>query len=568
MKFSKNILLVITIIVIIFALNSRLLSNPFKTEPKEVTFSEMVNLIKGHPDYSFDISESDNGRVILVANLVDTYATNVNPNNSPVMDLVQAYNLNYKPYSVSKSLVWSLLPFLILAFFVILIINQFMTANKLKKVSVNRVPDFKMEDVGGLSLETKSEINQAIDILKNPSRATDLGIKAPKGILLEGPPGTGKTILAKAIANELGANFFSTNGSAFMEMYVGVGAKRIRELFVEARNNAKPVSVVFIDEIDTIAGKRKSGPNQNQESEGTLNQLLSELNDKQDGVFFIAATNRKDMLDEAFIRPGRIDYQIHIGLPDLRGRQEIIEIHSRSKRLAPEVISKLSEIAASTTGYSGADLEGLFENAAKKALMSNRSIIDMSDVNYAIDRMILGSENRPINNEKTKQKVAYHEAGHALVQSLIKPGSVRKATIIPRGNALGFMAPIQDEMHLSTESDLMAQIQVTLAGGVAETKVYGEHSLGVSGDIQQVKRIIENMVDHFGMGQDAQFSLSFSAKEKEVIMTSVYQKALAACKSLIDQHSESFERLAHALMEKETLSGDEIHALVHGTSDI
>ena len=339
----------------------------------------------------------------------------------------------------------------------------------------------------------KEEILQTLSIVKDPKRSAQVGIQPPKGILLYGPPGTGKTLLAQAIAREIGATFYSSSGSAFTELFVGVGASRVRSLFENARKQ-RP-AVIFIDEVDALAAKRKA--HGGEEAEKTLTELLVQLDggNNNDGVLFIAATNRKDMLDEAFLRPGRIDFSFQVPLPDTTGRREIIDIHTRGKLLADEVFASLDTLAESTSGFSGAELSSLFKTASRRAIRDGREQIAKNDLDFAIDRTILGSASRSMNDPETKRRVAIHESGHALVAAVTKPGSVRKATIIPRGQALGYVAPIQKELHLSTYSELFDQVSMILAGGVAERIYLGEHSIGVSGDVQQAKEIIERMVD-------------------------------------------------------------------------
>jgi len=404
----------------------------------------------------------------------------------------------------------------------------------------------------------KEEIMQTLSIIKSPNKAIKMGVKPPKGILLFGPPGTGKTLLAQAIAKELGATFFSTSGSAFNEMFVGIGASRVRTLFQNARKY-KP-AVVFIDEVDALAGKRKQ--HGGEESEKTLTELLVQLDGghSNDDILFIAATNRKDMLDEAFLRPGRIDFSFNVPLPDTNGRKEIIQIHTKNRMLAKDVIGSLDSLAESTSGFSGAELHSLFEIASRRAVRNGQNVIMKEDLDYALDRTILGSTTRALKEQDTKKRVAIHEAGHALVAAVTKPGSVRKATIIPRGQALGYVAPIQKEMHLSTTSEMLDQVAMILAGGVAERLILGEHSIGVSGDVQQAKQIIEQMVDT-GLLEDG-FTLTFNKVDKEVKMQELFQKALKKSESLIRTYEKQHEQLVLSLLKKETLEGSEVQDIV------
>ncbi|OMP66182.1 AAA family ATPase [Domibacillus epiphyticus] len=421
------------------------------------------------------------------------------------------------------------------------------------------LPDITLQDVGGLSDEMKEDILQTLSILKEKDLSTRLGIEPPRGILLYGPPGTGKTLLAQAIAREIGASFFSSSGSSFTELFVGVGASRVRSLFKEARKQ-KP-AVIFIDEVDALAGRRKT--HGGEEGEKTLTELLVQLDGghDNDGLLFIAATNRKDMLDEAFLRPGRIDFSFHVTLPDAKGRKEIIDIHARGKNLTDNAAAMLHDLAEATVGFSGAELSALFETASRSAIRSGRDTIEKKDFDYALDRTILGTMTRPLADPLTKRRVAIHEAGHALVAALTKPGSVRKATIIPRGQALGYVAPVPKELHLSTASELIDQVAMILSGGVAERLYLGEHSIGVSGDVQQAKQILERMVDT-GIFQD-RFSLTFRQADKETKMIDLFELALKRSETLIEEHRDAFDRLVEALMTQETLEGIEVEAIIH-----
>src|SRR5690606_19150169 len=420
------------------------------------------------------------------------------------------------------------------------------------------LPTITLKDIGGLPEEMKDEILQTLEIVKDPERSAKVGIKAPKGILLYGPPGTGKTLLAQAIARELGANFFSASGSAFTELFVGVGASRIRGLFENARKQTP--AVIFIDEVDALAGKRKQ--HGGEEAEKTLTELLVQLDGghQNEGILFIAATNRKDMLDDAFLRPGRIDFTFNVPLPDTKGRKEIIDIHTKNKRLADNVIASLDTLAESTTGFSGAQISSLFEMASIKAVREGREEVGMEDLDYAIDRTILGSTSRALNDPETKRRVAIHESGHALIQAVTKPGSVRKATIIPRGQALGYVAPLQQELHLTTASELLNRVSMILAGGVAERLYLGEHSVGVSGDVQQAKQLLEDMVDT-GMLQDG-FTLTFHKQDKDAKMQELFQQAILQTEQMIVEHKPAFEQLVEALLKEETLDGTEVQAIV------
>ncbi|EWG10180.1 AAA family ATPase [Cytobacillus firmus] len=532
---------------------------------KDVTvpFSSVEKIIASQDGKTVAVQEYKNGKLLITAPDGE-YISHVPPNSDMVDKLVETYNIQYTFAATGPYTPWVLGGIVIL--FIAVGIYLFksgkggMGATNTMKQSVSKpkaLPSISLEDVGGIQEEMKEEIMQTLSILKEPERSIKMGIKPPKGILLYGPPGTGKTLLAQAIAKELGATFFSTSGSGFNELFVGVGASRVRNLFQNARKHSP--AVVFIDEVDALAGRRKQ--HGGEESEKTLTELLVQLDGghSNDGILFIAATNRKDMLDEAFLRPGRIDFSFNVPLPDTKGRREIINIHTRNRLLAEDVMTTLGDLAESTSGFSGADLHSLFETASRRAVRNGQEIISKEDLDYALDRTILGTTTRALQDVGTKQRVAIHEAGHALVAALTKPGSVRKATIIPRGEALGYVAPIQKELHLSTTSELLDQVAMILAGGVSERMILGEHSIGVSGDVKQAKHIIEQMVDTGLL--DNGFELTFNKGQKEAKMQDLFQKALERCELIIANHQPQFEKLVEALLEKETLEGSEVQEI-------
>jgi len=528
-----------------------------------VSFSELEKKIQAQNDQVVSLKETSNGTLYLQTK-GEQYVTQVRPESQLVEQLVEKYNISYN-YSDQSQYSSLLFGGVFITLLIILIV-----LHKKGKIGVGAssmkngaskstpLPEITLRDIGGLPEEMKEEILQTLSIVKDPKRSAQVGIQPPTGILLYGPPGTGKTLLAQAIAREIGATFYSSSGSAFTELFVGVGASRVRSLFENARKQ-RP-AVIFIDEVDALAGKRKT--HGGEESEKTLTELLVQLDggNNNDGVLFIAATNRKDMLDEAFLRPGRIDYSFQVPLPDTTGRREIIAIHTRGKLLADEVFASLDTLAESTSGFSGAELSSLFKTASRRAIRDGREQIAKSDLDFAIDRTILGSASRSMNDPDTKRRVAIHESGHALVAEVTKPGSVRKATIIPRGQALGYVAPIQKELHLSTYSELLDQVSMILAGGVAERLYLGEHSIGVSGDVQQAKEIIERMVDT-GLLQNG-FTLTFNKSEKEAKMQVLFDAALRKTESLIQGHAPEFDQLVELLMQKETLDGSEIQQIV------
>ncbi|MFE4523635.1 AAA family ATPase [Cytobacillus firmus] len=532
---------------------------------KDVTvpFSSVEKIIASQDGKTVAVQEYKNGKLLITAPDGE-YISHVPPNSDMVDKLVETYNIQYTFAATGPYTPWILggivLLFIAIGIYLFKSGKGGMGATNTMKQSVSKpkaLPSISLEDVGGIQEEMKEEIMQTLSILKEPERSLKMGIKPPKGILLYGPPGTGKTLLAQAIAKEMGATFFSTSGSGFNELFVGVGASRVRNLFQNARKHSP--AVVFIDEVDALAGRRKQ--HGGEESEKTLTELLVQLDGghSNDGILFIAATNRKDMLDEAFLRPGRIDFSFNVPLPDTKGRREIINIHTKNRLLAEDVMTTLGDLAESTSGFSGADLHSLFETASRRAVRNGQEIISKEDLDYALDRTILGTTTRALQDAGTKQRVAIHEAGHALVAALTKPGSVRKATIIPRGEALGYVAPIQKELHLSTTSELLDQVAMILAGGVAERMILGEHSIGVSGDVKQAKHIIEQMVDTGLL--DNGFELTFNKGQKEAKMQDLFQKALERCELIIANHQPQFEILVESLLEKETLEGSEVQEI-------
>lgn len=561
-KFMSKILPIVSLSFVILAGIAWYVMDKSQVTP--LPFSSVEKTINAQEGQTVSIKEKPNGK--LVINTADgTYVSHIPPNSQMVNKLVSTYNIDYVYSSTNTYSIW------ILGGLVGLLVAAVITIQKKSKggigikgksknaISTARpLPSITLADVGGLQPEIKQEILQTLTTLKEPERSAKIGIKPPQGILLYGPPGTGKTLLAQAIAKELGANFFSTSGSAFNEMFVGVGASRVRNLFQNARKQTP--AVIFIDEVDALAGRRKQ--NGGEEGEKTLTELLVQLDGghSNEGILFVAATNRKDMLDEAFLRPGRIDFSFQVPLPDTTGRKEIIEIHAKGKQLSLDVLASLDKLAESTSGFSGADLNSLFETASRRALRNGQDLIEKDDIDYAIDRTVLGSTSRSLNDPDTKRRVAIHESGHALIAALTKPGSVRKATIIPRGEALGYVAPIPKELHLATASELLDQVKMIVAGGVAERMYLGEHSVGVGGDVQQAKQLLEQMVDT-GLLQDG-FTLTFNKSEKEQKMQALFTQAIQETESLIDLNRPQYEELVEVLLKKETIDGTEVQLIV------
>jgi cell division protease FtsH len=444
-------------------------------------------------------------------------------------------------------------------------------------------------DVAGIE-GAKLELTEVVDFLKNPDRFTAVGAKIPKGVLLVGPPGTGKTLLAKAVAGEAGVPFFSISGSEFVEMFVGVGASRVRDLFEQAKKNAP--CIVFIDEIDAVGRQRGAGlGGGNDEREQTLNQLLTEMDgfEGNTGIIIVAATNRPDVLDAALMRPGRFDRQVVVDRPDYAGRLQILGVHARGKTLAKDV--DLDKIARRTPGYTGADLANLLNEAAILAARRELTEISMDEVNDAIERVMAGPEKKDrVMSEKRKRLVAYHEAGHALVGALMPDyDPVQKISIIPRGNAGGltFFTPSEERMEsgLYSRAYLQNQMAVALGGRVAEEIVYGDDEVttGASNDLQQVARVARQMVTRFGMsdrlgpvalgrsqggmflGRDIAAERDFSEDTAAAIDEEVSQLVAEAYKratAVLNGNRKVLDELAELLVERETVDADDLQELL------
>ncbi len=440
------------------------------------------------------------------------------------------------------------------------------------------------DDVAGID-EAKEELQEVVTFLKQPERFTAVGARIPKGVLLVGPPGTGKTLLAKAIAGEAGVPFFSISGSEFVEMFVGVGASRVRDLFRKAKENAP--CLIFIDEIDAVGRQRGAGiGGGNDEREQTLNQLLTEMDgfEGNTGIIIIAATNRPDVLDSALMRPGRFDRQVIVDNPDIKGRLEILEVHARNKKLAPEI--SLDAIARRTPGFSGADLANLLNEAAILTARRRKEAITMSEIDDAVDRVVAGMEGTPLVDGKSKRLIAYHEVGHAIVGTLIKDHDpVQKVTLIPRGQAQGltWFTPNEDQ-GLITKSQLMARIAGAMGGRAAEEEIFGydEVTTGAGGDLQQVTEMARQMVTRFGMSDLGPVSLEGQGGEvflgAGLMSRAEYSEEVASriddqvrqisehghhlARKIIRENREVIDRLVDLLIEKETIDGEEFRQIV------
>lgn len=455
------------------------------------------------------------------------------------------------------------------------------------KLSMDKNVKVKFEDVAGID-EAKKELEEVVDFLKNPQKYTALGAKIPRGVLLVGSPGTGKTLIAKAVAGEADVPFFSISGSDFVEMFVGVGASRVRDLFEQAKKHAS--SIVFIDEIDAVGRQRGAGMGGgHDEREQTLNQLLVEMDgfDGTTGIIIIAATNRPDILDNALLRPGRFDRQVYIDKPDIIGREQILEVHAKGKPLAPDV--ELKTIAKRTPGFTGADLSNLLNEAALLAAREEKTQIEMPDLEEAIDKIIAGPEKKTrIITEEEKENTAYHEVGHALLSKFLKHGDpLHKVTIIPRGMALGVTMTLPEKDHLSyKKNQLLDRISMLLGGRIAEEMFFGpdEITTGASNDIERATELARKMVTAFGMS-DKLGSIAYGKKNEHVFMgrdfgaernyseevaslidkeiKTIIQERYAIATKLIEDNKDMVEAIVKVLLEKESLDAKEFEAIMN-----
>ncbi|HET9508376.1 MAG TPA: ATP-dependent zinc metalloprotease FtsH [Gaiellaceae bacterium] len=446
---------------------------------------------------------------------------------------------------------------------------QYMPRIKPPRVEATKTTKVTWDDVAGVQ-EAKDELREVVDFLRHPKRFATLGARVPKGMLLYGPPGTGKTLLAKAVAHESGARFYSQSASAFVEMFAGVGASRIRRLFEEARKTAP--AIVFIDELDAV-GTARQGGGFNREHDQTLNQLLVELDgfDETAQVVVMGASNRLQDLDPALLRPGRFDRQVLVGPPDLTGREAILRVHTRGKPLGDDV--DLSVISRQTAGLTGADLANICNEAAIFAGRAELTTIGMEQFEAAMERVVAGLQQRRVVTEKEKRILAYHESGHALMAHLMGDLlPIQKVTIVARGDALGYAyyLPIE-ERYLHTKEEFLDVMKVALAGRAAEQVVFGRVTNGASNDLQKVTEIARAMVFEYGMSDVASsrtmradnYALSEETKRlRDSEQARLTDLAFEEAERLLVKHRASLDRLAHALLEQETLTRDQLHELL------
>ena len=596
-RFAKNILLYLLIIAaFVIAIDAFSTQGTAKSEMSYTGFIQQVQQKKVEKvtitnDHAI-VGTLKNGTAF------STYA----PKDDSLIKILQDNGVEITaapPESPSwwMTLLTSLLPIVILVVFWFFIMQQAQGGggrvmnfgkSKAKLLGEDNIK-VTFNDVAGAE-EAKQELEEVVDFLKDPSKFTAIGAKIPKGVLLSGPPGTGKTLLAKAVAGEAGVPFFTISGSDFVEMFVGVGASRVRDLFGQAKKNAP--CIIFIDEIDAVGRQRGAGlGGGHDEREQTLNQLLVEMDGfgANEGIITIAATNRPDILDPALLRPGRFDRQVIVGRPDLRGREAILKVHARNKPLAEDV--DLKTIAKKTPGFTGADLNNLLNEAALLAARNNKKIITMAEVEEASEKVSMGPERRShIVSDKERRLTAYHESGHAIVAHLLPDADpVHKVTIIPRGGAGGYtmMLPTE-EQNYATKSQLLARIRVALGGRCAEALILKEISNGASGDLQTVTNIARTMITQWGMsdtlgpivlgehqeqvflgrslGHERNYSETVAAKiDEEVhnLVASAYNDVM----NMLAENEQFLHNMANALLEEETIDHVAVENLYkYGTS--
>lgn len=590
-KFVKNVALYVFLIVIAVAMFNTFVRPQDKS--KEMAYSDFITQIEKKNVDSIVMTENAVKGKLKDGTEFSTYIPN--QDTQVIQKLTEAkVVVTVKPPEQPSwwmSLLSSVLPILILVFVWFWIINQtqggggrMMSFGRSRaKLAAEGQVHVNFSDVAGED-EAKAELTEVVDFLKNPGRYNAIGAKIPKGVLLVGPPGTGKTLLAKAVAGEANVPFFSISGSDFVEMFVGVGASRVRDLFTQAKKNAP--CIVFIDEIDAVGRQRGSGlGGGHDEREQTLNQLLVEMDGfgANEGIITIAATNRPDILDPALLRPGRFDRRVVVGRPDLAGRVAILKVHAKNKPLAEDI--DLETIAKKIPGFTGADIANLLNEAALLAARENRQIISMKDMEEASEKVCYGPERRSHKVSELERRItAYHESGHAIMATLLKDADpVHKVTIIPRGQAGGYtmMLP-QEEKSFITKSHLLAKLRVALGGRCAEQIIFNEISSGASGDLQQVTSILRKMIMEWGMserlgpmifgehqeqiflgkqlGSERNYGETVATiidEEMHKYLDEAYQDTM----KMLTEHMEVLEAMAQALLQVETIDRKQVENL-------
>lgn len=590
-KFFKNVLFYLLIIMVIIWMFD--LYGEKNSKPADISYTSFMQHVQ--QDEIKQVTIVDN---IISGKLKDgkEFST-VAPNDSKLVEKLEAKKVDIKAELPPQPPWWmsilsSILPMLIIVGLWFMLMNQGGAGGgkvmNFGKSRARRYDEEKLKitfkDVAGAE-EAKQELEEVVEFLKHPQKYNDLGAKIPKGVLLYGPPGTGKTLLAKAVAGEAGVPFFSISGSDFVEMFVGVGASRVRDLFDQAKKSAP--CIVFIDEIDAVGRQRGAGlGGGHDEREQTLNQLLVEMDgfSANEGIIMIAATNRPDILDPALLRPGRFDRQIVVDRPDIKGRTEILKVHVKGKPIGQDV--NLDVIAQRTPGFTGADLSNLVNEAALLTARKDKKAINMPEMEEAAERVIMGPERKSrVISDKEKRLTAYHEGGHTIVGMLLEhTDPVHKVTIIPRGRAGGYTLSLpKEDKYYATRSEMLDELKVLLGGRVAEALVLKEISSGASNDLQRATQLARQMICEYGMSEnigpvtfghrqdqvflgrdiarDKDYSEEVAAEiDKEV--RSFMEDAYAATEKLLSDNIDKLHVIAKALMEKETLEEEEINQLV------
>ena len=591
---NRNVAFWVVLFLLIVVLFNVFSTGSSSMQSREVPFSEFVNNVTGGEIRAVTLD----GEKVRFTGPDNREQFTIRPGDADVTNLLIANDVairaEQQETSGLQSFLMTVFPFLLLIGVWIYFMNRMqgggrggaMGFGKSKaKLLTEKQGRVTFDDVAGID-EAKEELEEIVEFLRNPQKFSKLGGKIPTGALLVGPPGTGKTLLARAIAGEAGVPFFTISGSDFVEMFVGVGASRVRDMFEQAKKNAP--CIVFIDEIDAVGRNRGSGyGGGNDEREQTLNQLLVEMDgfEANEGVIILAATNRRDVLDPALLRPGRFDRTVNVPNPDIKGREKILNVHAKKTPLGPDVDLRL--IARGTPGFSGADLANLINEAALMAARIGRSVITMIDFENSKDKVMMGSERRSmVLTQEQKEKTAYHEAGHAVVGlALPQCDPVYKATIIPRGGALGMVVSLPEIDRLNWhKSECEEKLAMTMAGKAAEIIKYGADNVsnGPAGDIQQASGLARAMVLRWGMsdkvgnidyteahegyqGNTAGFSVSANTKELiEEEVKSFIQKGYDTAFKILTKKKKEWDRLALGLLEYETLTGEEIKKVMNG----
>jgi cell division protease FtsH len=600
-RFFRSALFPLIIIVLLVYLASQTLL-PGRSETRKMTYSQLIQEVK---DGAVNEAEFNPNRSQITATLVEGGKVKVNypttQSATQFQNLLEKQNVKFDSKGTGSSAWWALLinvlPFVILIAFWIFLMNQVQGGgskvmsfgkSRAKRMSPDS-PKVTFKDVAGAD-EAVEELHEIKEFLENPKKFQALGARIPKGVLLYGPPGTGKTLLARAVAGEAGVPFFSISGSDFVEMFVGVGASRVRDLFEQAKQ-ASPC-IIFMDEIDAVGRHRGAGlGGGHDEREQTLNQLLVEMDgfEMKDNIILIAATNRPDILDPALLRPGRFDRQIVVDRPDRLGRRKILEVHARGKPLSREI--ELDTLAAGTPGFTGADLSNLINEAALLAARNGKKMIEQDELEEGIMRVIAGPEKKArLLSEKERKITAYHEMGHALVGHYLEnTNPVHKITIVSRGQALGLTISLPTEdRYLTTKSALMDELAMTLGGRAAEELVFHEVTTGAANDLERVTAMSKQMIMRFGMseklgprvlgrnndlpflGRDMGSEPDYSdevAKEIDDEIRRVIEEAHASATAVLREHMEELHRLAAILIERETIDKDQFERLLVGEAE-